>query len=101
MLGIEDARPLLRAAWEGGINFFDTANVYAGGHFRGDHGPSSERTGATQRDHSDDQGLQPHAAWAERNGVDSATPVEETMEALHDVVKAGKARYIGASPMFA
>lgn len=130
VLGIEDAKPLYRAAWEGGINFFDTANTYA-------EGTSEEITGqlikelapreeiilATKvfnrmRPGPNGMGLSRQAIMHEidqslkRLGTDYVdlyqihrwdphTPFEETMEALHDVVKAGKARYIGASSMWA
>jgi aryl-alcohol dehydrogenase (NADP+) len=127
----EDAgRDIIRAALEGGINVFDTANVYSGG-------SSEEFTGRALRDFArrdevviatkvhgrmrpgpNGAGLSRKAIMAEidasltRLGTDYVdlyqihrwdphTPVEETMEALHDVVKAGKARYLGASSMFA
>ena len=130
VLGLDEARPMFRAAWEGGITFFDTANVYA-------EGTSEEITGqclwelaprheivlATKvfgrmRPGPNGQGLSRHAILHEideslrRLGTDYVdlyqihrhdpfTPPEETMEALHEVVKAGKARYIGASSMWA
>ena len=129
-LNEEATRPFIRAALEGGINFFDTANVYS-------DGTSEEFVGRALRDFSrreefvlatkvcarmrpgaNGAGLSRRAIMAEidaslqRLGMDhvdlyqihrwdSTTPIEETMEALHDVVKAGKARYIGASSMFA
>ena len=128
--GIEDARPMYRAAWDGGINFFDTANVYA-------EGTSEEITGAllkelaprdefvlatkvfgrmrpgpngaglsraailSQIDHSLKRLGIDHVDLYQIHRCDPATPFEETMEALHDVVRMGKARYIGASSMFA
>ena len=130
VLGIEDARPMYLRAWEAGINFFDTANVYAAG-------SSEEMTGALikelaprdeivlatkvfgrMRPGPNGNGLSRKAILSEidnslrRLGTDYVdlyqihrwdphTRVEETMEALHDVVKAGKARYIGASSMWA
>ncbi|HEY0033593.1 MAG TPA: aldo/keto reductase [Devosia sp.] len=130
VLGIEDARPMFQRAWEAGINFFDTANVYA-------QGTSEEITGAIikelaprdeivlatkvfgrMRQGPNGQGLSRKAILSEidnslkRLGTDYVdlyqihrfdpfTPVEETMEALHDIVRAGKARYIGASSMWA
>jgi 1-deoxyxylulose-5-phosphate synthase len=130
VLGIEEARPMFRHAWEAGINFFDTANVYA-------QGTSEEITGALikelaprdevvlatkvfgrMRPGPNGQGLSRKAILAEIDNslrrlntdyvdlyqihrFDPFTPVEETMEALHDVVRAGKARYIGASSMWA
>ena len=129
VLGLDEARPLFRAAWEAGINFYDTANVYA-------EGSSEEITGALLRelgkredyvlatkvffrmhDRPNGAGLSRKAIFAEidnslkRLGTDYVdlyqihrfdpdTPIEETMEALNDVVKAGKARYIGASSMW-
>lgn len=130
VLGIEDARPLFRAAWEGGIIFFDTANVYANGTSEEITGlllkelaPRDEIVLATKvfnrmRPGPNGAGLSRKAILSEidrslkRLGTDyvdvyqihrydPATPLEETMEALHDVVKAGKARYIGASSMYA
>jgi aryl-alcohol dehydrogenase-like predicted oxidoreductase len=126
----DEARPLFRKALESGINFFDTANIYA-------DGTSEELTGrmlkemarrdeivlATKvynRMHAgpNGMGLGRKAIMSEidnslrRLGTDYVdlyqihrwdyeTPIEETLEALHDVVKAGKARFIGASSMFA
>ena len=130
VLGIDEARPIYRRAWEAGINFFDTANVYA-------QGTSEELTGellkelaprdeivlATKvfgrmRPGPNGQGLSRKAILSEidnsldRLGVDYVdlyqihrfdpfTPYEETMDALDEVVKSGKARYIGASSMWA
>lgn len=126
----EQARPLIRAAIEAGINFFDTANAYA-------EGSSEEILGRALKDfaHRDEvviatkvympmrkdansMGLSRKAIMTEidaslrRLGTDHVdlyqihrfddrTPIEETLEALHDVVRAGKARYIGASSMYA
>jgi aryl-alcohol dehydrogenase-like predicted oxidoreductase len=127
----EDAsRPLIRQALEAGINFFDTANVYSDGTSEeivgkalGDFASRDEIVLATKvngrmRPGPNGAGLSRKAILSEidhslsRLGTDYVdlyqihrfdphTPVEETMEALHDVVKAGKARYIGASSMFA
>jgi aryl-alcohol dehydrogenase-like predicted oxidoreductase len=130
VLGLEEARPMFRRAWEAGINFYDTANVYA-------QGTSEEITGALikelaprdeivlatkvfgrMRPGPNGQGLSRKAILGEidnslrRLGTDYVdlyqihrfdpfTPVEETMEALNDVVRSGKARYIGASSMWA
>ena len=130
ILDEDAARPIVRAAYEAGINVFDTANVYAGG-------TSEEITGrllkeiatrdevviatkvhGVMREGPNGGGLSRRAIMAEidhslrRLGVDHVdlyqihrwdphTPIEETMEALHDVVKAGKARYLGASSMYA
>jgi aryl-alcohol dehydrogenase-like predicted oxidoreductase len=130
VLGVEEAQPMFRRAWEAGINFFDTANVYAQGtseEITGqvikDLAPRDEIVLATKvfgrmRPGPNGQGLSRKAILSEidnslkRLGTDYVdlyqihrfdpfTPVEETMEALHDVVRAGKARYIGASSMWA
>ncbi len=129
-LSEEDSRPFFRKALEGGINFFDTANVYS-------DGSSEEITGRALRDFArreevviatkvhgrmrpgpNGMGLSRKAIMTEidaslrRLGTDYVdlyqihrwdyrTPIEETLEALHDVVKAGKARHIGASSMHA
>ena len=124
------ARPLLRAGYEAGINFFDTANVYAGGSSEEITGkvlaelaPRDELVIATKlsmrmRNKPNGAGLSRVAIMSEIDNslrrlrtdyvdlyqihrADPLTPIEETMEALHDVVKAGKARYIGASSMWA
>ena len=130
VLGLDEARPLFRRAWEAGINFFDTANVYAQGTSEEITGtvikelaPRDEVVLATKvfgrmRPGPNGQGLSRKAILAEidnslrRLGTeyvdlyqihrfDPFTPVEETMEALHEVVRSGKARYIGASSMWA
>ena len=128
---VEDAsRPFIQKALELGINFFDTANVYSDGTSeeivgRGlrDFAKREDYVIATKvhgrmRPGPNGAGLSRKAIMAEidaslkRLGMDYVdlyqthrwdynTPIEETMEALHDVVKAGKARYIGASSMFA
>jgi aryl-alcohol dehydrogenase-like predicted oxidoreductase len=124
------ARPIIKKALELGINFFDTANVYSIGRSEEilgralrDFADRDEVVIATKlhgmmRDGPNGQGLSRKAILSEidhslkRLGTDYVdlyqihrwdyqTPIEETMEALHDVVKAGKARYIGASAMFA
>ena len=127
----EDAsRPFIRAAVEAGINFFDTANVYSDGSSEEivgralkDFAERDEIVLATKvngrmHDGPNGQGLSRKAILAEidhslrRLGTDyvdlyqihrwdPAVPIEETLEALHDVVKAGKARYLGASSMWA
>jgi aryl-alcohol dehydrogenase-like predicted oxidoreductase len=126
----EQARPLIRRAVEAGINFFDTANVYSDGSSEeitgralADFARREEIVLATKvhgRMHQgpNGAGLSRKAIFAEidnslrRLGTDyvdlyqihrwdRTTPIEETLEALHDVVKAGKARYIGASSMYA
>ena len=130
VLGLDEARPLFHKAWDAGINFFDTANVYAAGTSEEISGailkelaPREEIVLATKvfgrmRPGPNGQGLSRVAILTEidnslrRLGVDYVdlyqihrwdpfTPPEETMEALNDVVRAGKARYIGASSMFA
>ncbi|GAB7546624.1 aldo/keto reductase [Cupriavidus sp. 8B] len=126
----EASRPLIRQAIEAGINFFDTANVYSDGtseEFVGralkDFASREDVVIATKvhgrmRPGPNGGGLSRRAILAEidnslrRLGTDYVdlyqihrwdphTPIEETLEALHDVVKAGKARYIGASSMYA
>ena len=127
----EDAsRPLIRRALDLGINFLDTANVYSDGtseEFVGrvlkEHGQRDSIVLATKvhgRMHAgpNGMGLSRKAILSEINHSlrrlgtdyvdlyqihrwDPRTPIEETMEALHDVVKAGKVRYIGASSMYA
>ncbi len=129
-LNEEESRPFIKKALELGINFFDTANVYSDGTSEEivgralrDYAPREEVVIATKvhgRMHPgpNGQGLSRKAIFAEidaslkRLGTDyvdlyqihrfdSSVPLEETLEALHDVVKAGKARYIGASSMYA
>lgn len=130
VLNEEASRPFIRKALELGINFFDTANVYSGGSSEEivgralkDYANRDEIVIATKvhgrmRPGPNGAGLSRKAIMAEidhslkRLGTDYVdlyqihrwdphTPIEETMEALHDVVKAGKARYIGASSMYA
>jgi len=126
----EASRPILRHAIEGGINFFDTANVYSDGtseeivgraikeFARRDEIVLATKVHGRMRRGPNGAGLSRKAIMAEiddslrRLGTDYVdlyqihrfdhdVPIEETLEALHDVVKAGKARYIGASSMFA
>ncbi|HEV8219606.1 MAG TPA: aldo/keto reductase [Streptosporangiaceae bacterium] len=126
----EASRPLIRQAIEAGINFFDTANVYSLGSSeeitgralkdfaRRDEIVLATKVFSTMRDEPNGTGLSRKAIMTEidhsltRLGTDYVdlyqihrwdrrVPIEETMEALHDVVKAGKARYIGASSMYA
>ncbi|WP_320781635.1 aldo/keto reductase [Streptomyces sp. CRN 30] len=126
----EASLPLIRQALDAGINFFDTANVYSDGtseeivgralqkYARRDEivlatkvhgamhaGPNghglSRKAIMTEIDNSLRRLGTDHVDLYQIHRFDSATPVEETMEALHDVVKAGKARYIGASSMYA
>jgi 1-deoxyxylulose-5-phosphate synthase len=129
VLNEEQSRPYIQRALEMGINFFDTANVYANGtseEFLGralkDFAKRDEVIIATKvrgRMHEgpNGEGLSRKAILSEidnslrRLGTDYVdlyqihrwdydTPIEETMEALNDVVRAGKARYIGASAMY-
>ena len=129
-LTLEPARPIIRAAWEAGINFFDTANVYAAGTSEEIVGtvlkelaPRDELVIATKvhgemRKGPNGRGQSRKAILGEIDNslrrlktdyvdlyqihrFDSETPVEETLEALDEVVKSGKARYIGASSMWA
>jgi aryl-alcohol dehydrogenase-like predicted oxidoreductase len=126
----EASRPFIKRALELGINFFDTANTYSDGTSEeivgralGDFARREEIVIATKvfypmRDDPNARGLSRKSILTEidnslrRLGTDYVdlyqihrwdkhTPIEETMEALHDVVKAGKARYIGASSMYA
>jgi 1-deoxyxylulose-5-phosphate synthase len=126
----EASRPLIRRAVEAGITFFDTANVYSDGSSEeivgralGEMTRREEVVIATKvhgrmRPGPNGAGLSRKAIMTEvdaslaRLGTDyidlyqihrwdPVTPIEETLEALHDVVKAGKARYIGASSMYA
>jgi aryl-alcohol dehydrogenase-like predicted oxidoreductase len=127
-LSLEQATPIYRAAWEAGINFYDTSNNYNDGtseeitgKMLAEFGPREEIVLATKvfnatRPGPNGMGLSRKAIFHEidqslkRLGTDYVdlyqihrydpnTSFEETMEALHDVVKAGKARYIGASSM--
>ena len=130
-LGEEEAEPLIRTAVEGGVTFFDTADVYNGGQsevitgrvlprlfgMREEYVVATKVHGRTMpgengrglsRKHimaSIDASLQrlgmDYVDLYQIHRFDPSTPVEETMEALHDVVRAGKARYIGASSMYA
>ncbi|MEI7969468.1 MAG: aldo/keto reductase [Betaproteobacteria bacterium] len=126
----QSSRPFIRKALDLGINFFDTANAYSEGtseeivgRVLREYGSRDELVIATKVFFPTTQGrnvsglsrksiLTNIDASLRRLGTDHVdlyqihrwdhhTPIEETMEALHDVVKAGKARYIGASSMFA
>ncbi|MGW5257685.1 aldo/keto reductase [Streptomyces sp. NPDC004012] len=127
----EDSRPLIKAAVETGINFFDTANGYS-------DGSSEEILGQALRDFAAREDVviatklyhpmrpaRPNSGGLSRKAImtevdaslarlgtdyidlwqihrfDETTPLEETLEALHDVVKSGKVRYLGASSMHA
>jgi len=130
LLGEEESRPFFRQALEAGINFFDTANGYSGGTSEEITGKllkelasrdeivvatkafipwrQSPNTGGLSRK-SLMQAVDDSLARLGMDYIDlfqihrwdDETPIEETMEALHDIVKAGKARYIGASSMYA
>jgi aryl-alcohol dehydrogenase-like predicted oxidoreductase len=126
----EKSRPLIRQAVELGINFFDTANVYSDGtseeilgralkeYTRREDVVIATKVHGRMRPGPNGAGLSRKAIFGEldnslrRLGTDfvdlyqihrwdPTVPIEETMEALHDVVKAGKVRYIGASSMYA
>jgi aryl-alcohol dehydrogenase-like predicted oxidoreductase len=127
----ESSRPFLKRALELGINFWDTANVYSWGKseeivgravrdfassrdevviatkVNGEMGPGPNDRGLSRK-----HILSSIDASLKRLGMDyvdlyqihrwsNETPIEETLEALNDVVRAGKARYIGASSMYA
>ncbi|MBS7813115.1 aldo/keto reductase [Roseococcus pinisoli] len=129
-IGEAESRPFIQRALEAGINFFDTANVYSDGtseeilgralkdftrreevviatkvHGRMRPGPNggglSRRAIMTEIDASLRRLGTDHVDLYQIHRWDYETPIEETLEALHDVVKAGKARYIGASSMYA
>ena len=126
----ETSRPFIRKTLELGINFFDTANVYSLGSSeeivgralrdfaKRDEVVIATKVNGRMRPGPNGAGLSRRAIMTEidnslrRLGTDYVdlyqihrwdytTPIEETLEALHDVVKAGKARYIGASSMYA
>ncbi len=130
VLNEEDSRPVIQKALELGINFFDTANIYSLGtseEYTGralknfakrDEIVLATKVWGKMREGPNGGGLSRKAILSEidnslkRLGTDYVdlyqihrwdyqTPIEETMEALHDVVRAGKARYIGASAMYA
>jgi aryl-alcohol dehydrogenase-like predicted oxidoreductase len=129
-LNEDQSLPIVQKAVEAGINFFDTANRYSLGSSeeilgrairdfaRRDEVVIATKVYGRMRPGPNGAGLSRKAIFAEidnslrRLGMDyvdlyqihrfdHATPIEETLEALHDVVKAGKARYIGASSMHA
>ncbi len=129
-LGEEESRPFIKRALEAGINFFDTANRYSLGSSeeilgravkdlaRREEVVIATKVYGRMRPGPNGAGLSRKAIMSEidaslrRLGTDYVdlyqihrwdydTPIEETLEALHDIVKAGKARYIGASSMHA
>ena len=129
-IDLEAARPIVRQALEAGITTFDTANVYSRGTSeeitgallgelaRRDevviatkvlrpHGPRPQRRRPVARRHPRPGRREPAAPDTDYidlyqiHRYDHETPIEETLDALHDLVRAGKARYIGASSMWA
>jgi aryl-alcohol dehydrogenase (NADP+) len=130
VLDEEESRPFIRRALEGGVNFFDTADMYS-------KGMSEQVLGRALKDFSRREEMViatkvyfPMGSGPNQRGLsrlhilnaiddslgrlgtdyvdlyqihrwDNSTPIEETLEALHDVVKSGKARYIGGSSMYA
>jgi 1-deoxyxylulose-5-phosphate synthase len=130
VLDEDAAEPIVRAAADGGITFFDTADVYSAGAseiatgrllgkmmIRDDvvvatkvfspMGRGQNSRGLSRKhilsgiDSSLERLDMDYVDLYQIHRWDNHTPIEETMEALHDVVRAGKARYIGASSMFA
>jgi aryl-alcohol dehydrogenase-like predicted oxidoreductase len=127
----QGAEPIVRRAVDGGVTFFDTADVYNGGQSEVITGRLLKRLFTTREEYvvatkvwgktmegengwglsrkhilaSIDDSLRrlelDYVDLYQIHRWDPTTPIEETMDALHDVVKAGKARYIGASSMFA
>ena len=124
------AEPIVKAAVEGGVTFFDTADAYSGGASEVATGQAGAQVPDPRRSRHRHQGVHAGRRRARTAAASAAstssrastrrckrlkmdyvdlyqihrwdprTPIEETMEALHDVVRAGKARYIGASSMF-
>jgi 1-deoxyxylulose-5-phosphate synthase len=130
MLDEAAAEPIVRRAVEGGFTFFDTADMYSQGasevatgrllrkllsrdelviatkvYFQMTPGPNGRGLSRKHILSAIDASLQrlelEYVDLYQIHRWDSETPIEETMEALHDVVKSGKARYIGASSMYA
>jgi aryl-alcohol dehydrogenase-like predicted oxidoreductase len=130
VLNEEQSRPFFKQAMDFGINFFDTANVYSVGsseellgrflkaNAKRENIVIATKLNSVMRDDPNGKGLSRKEIFFEldaslkRLGTDYVdlyqihrwdyeTPIEETMEALHDVVKAGKVRYLGASSMYA
>ncbi len=129
-LNERESRPFIAQALEAGINFFDTANVYSDGASEEVVGRTlkelvnrddivlATKVWGRMRPGPNGAGLSRKAIFREMDASlrrlgtdyvdiyqihrwDDSTPIEETMEALHDLVKAGKTRYIGASTMYA
>jgi len=130
VLNEEESQPYFRQALDLGINFFDTANVYSSGaseevlgrflkaHTRREAVVVATKVFGVMREEPNGRGLSRKAIFYELEHSlrrlqtdyvdlyqihrwDYETPIEETLEALHDVVKSGKVRYIGASSMYA
>jgi aryl-alcohol dehydrogenase-like predicted oxidoreductase len=130
VLDEQESRPFIRRALEMGINYFDTADMYSNGlseevtgralndfsrrdevviaskvFFPTGEGPNQRGLSRVHIMHAIDDTLRrldtDYVDLYQIHHWDPNTPIEETMEALHDVVKAGKARYIGASNMYA
>ena len=131
ILGEDESKPFFRQAVEAGINVFDTADTYSQGiseevtgralkEFAGSResyvlatkvffpmGSSGNESGLSRKHilHAIDNSLRrlghDYVDLYQIHRFDPSTPIEETIEALHDVVKAGKVRYIGASSMLA
>ena len=130
VLGEDGAEPIVRAAVEGGVTFFDTADTYSNGASEVATGrllpkflsrdelvvatkvfmpmtPGENGRGLSRKhilsaiDASLNRLAMDYVDLYQIHRWDGTTPIEETMEALHDVVRAGKARYVGASSMFA
>src|SRR5713101_5494646 len=130
VLNEAESRPFIKRALEHGINFFDTADMYSRGvseevvgralkdftrrdqvviatkafHAMGE-GPNDKGLSRKHLFDAIDNSLRrlgvDHVDLYQIHRFDAQTPIEETLDALHDIVKAGKARYIGASSMFA
>ncbi len=129
-LNEEESQPFLREALDFGINFFDTANVYSSGaseevlgrflkaNTRREAVVIATKVHGAMREEPNGRGLSRKAIFYELDESlrrlqtdyvdlyqihrwDYETPIEETLEALHDLVKAGKVHYLGASSMFA
>jgi 1-deoxyxylulose-5-phosphate synthase len=130
VLDEDAAEPIVKAAADGGITFYDTADVYSGGasevatgrllpkFFKRDEVVVATKVFSPVGPGQNDRGLSrkhimsgidaslrrldmDYVDLYQTHRWDNHTPIEETMEALHDVVRAGKARYIGASSMYA
>jgi 1-deoxyxylulose-5-phosphate synthase len=126
----QDSRPVIRRAIEAGINFFDTANIYSAGkseevtgkalkefarrdeiviatkaHGRWGKGPNQQGLSRKALMQAIDDSLKrlgtDYVDLYQTHRWDYETPIEETLDALNDIVRAGKARYIGASSMHA